>query len=395
MSDTVIACTRAHDEERVDWLDGNAWRNGTWAEFGSALGTRPWVLLLDGARVTLLETRLPVRDLATARRAAPFAIEDQLAQPLDAMQVSVVPRGGNDFGVAVCARAEIDALRARLAAMNLRPELVTAEPMALPHREHGWSVLLRDGEAIIRTGIDGGAKFPLAALPEIVPQLREQHPDTATVSLMRADTTTEVPGGLFDGLSVNLAPPPTARDMLDALQLHAPPVLLEASASAGERVRARRWWTAAAAAGLFALLAYPVMLTLGNLALERQQRELAAANVTRFSAAFPEITRVVNPRVQAEQALAELRAGAIETPPFLDLLAAFERVFARDLAERTAVRGLAYVNGVLEISVHTPDMAELERVRTALDGAGLGAQMLSAESTDDGVVARLRLREST
>ena len=73
MSDTVIACTRAQDEERLDWLDGSAWHNGTWTEFSSALGSRPWVLLLDGARVTLLETQLPVRDLTTARRAAPFA----------------------------------------------------------------------------------------------------------------------------------------------------------------------------------------------------------------------------------------------------------------------------------------------------------------------------------
>ena len=255
--------------------------------------------------------------------------------------------------------------------------------------------MLREGQAIIRTGIDSGAKFPLAALPDIVPQLREQHPDAAHVTLMAAGSTDELPEALFDGLSVTRAAMPGAREMLDALQQHAPPVLLEASASAGDRVRARRWWTAAVAAALLALLAYPVMLAMGNLALERQQRELAAANVARFRAAFPGITRVVNPRVQAEQALAELRAGAIETPPFLDLLAAFEQIFARDLAERSAVRGIAYVNGVLEISVHTPDMAELERVRTLLDGAGLGAQMLSAESTDDGVVARLRLREST
>ncbi len=395
MTDTVIACTCARDAERVDWLDGATWHAGSCDEFGSALGSRPWILLLDGACVTLLETRLPVRDLATARRAAPFAVEEQLAQPLDAAHVSVVARGGNDFGIAVCARAELEALRARLAATGLRPDLVTAEPMALPHREHGWSVLLRDGQAVIRTGINGGAKFPLDALPEIVPQLREQHPDTAHVTLMRTATAGALPAGLFDGLSVEQAPAPTAHEMLDALQQHAPPVLLEASASAGERVRARRWWTAAAAAVLIALVAYPVMLTLGNLALEHQQRELSAANVARFSAAFPDITRVVNPRVQAEQALTALRAGAIETPPFLDLLAAFEQIFARDLAERTAVRGIAYVNGVLEVSVQTPDMAELERVRTALDGAGLGAQMLSAESTDDGVVARLRLREAS
>ena len=395
MTDTVIACTCAQDADRVDWLDGTTWYNGTWAEFGRALGTRSWVLLLDGARVTLLEARLPVRDLATARRAAPFAVEEQLAQSLDDAQVSIAARGGKDFGIAVCARTEIDALRAHLATMNLQPELVTAEPFALPHREHGWSVLLREGQAIIRTGIDSGAKFPLAALPDIVPQLREQHPDTAHVTLMAAGSTDELPEALFDGLSVTRAAMPGAREMLDALQQHAPPVLLEASASAGDRVRARRWWTAAVAAALLALLAYPVMLAMGNLALERQQRELAAANVARFRAAFPGITRVVNPRVQAEQALAELRAGAIETPPFLDLLAAFEQIFARDLAERSAVRGIAYVNGVLEISVHTPDMAELERVRTLLDGAGLGAQMLSAESTDDGVVARLRLREST
>ena len=140
--------------------------------------------------------------------------------------------------------------------------------------------------------------------------------------------------------------------------------------------------------------AYPLLLALGNASLARTEGALARRHEAVFSATFPSITRIVNPRVQATQALERLRSNAVTAPRFLDLLAGFERAFTPLSNARTAVRALAYAEGVLEVSIETADMAELIRMRGALQTAALAVDMLSAESTDSGVIARLRVRET-
>ncbi|MEQ9057983.1 MAG: type II secretion system protein GspL, partial [Gammaproteobacteria bacterium] len=285
----------------------------------------------------------------------------------------------------------LETLSARLAEHHLRPDLVTAEPLAVPLTEQGWTVLARADAAVIRTGPGEGIKFPLMALETIVPQLRAQRPETARVTLL--GDAAAVPLAVFDGLEVITAAVPDATTLIAGLRQQSPPALLEASASAALRRRARQLWLAAAAATLVAMLTYPALLTLGNAREAERASALAAANEATVRAAFPEISRVVNPRVQATQALTDLRGRALTVAPFLDQLAAFERAFATGFAEHGRVRSIAYTNGVLEISIATPDMAGLERIRTVLGDAGLGAEMLSAESNDDGVIARLRLQE--
>ena len=106
----------------MHWLDGQRWQAGDWRQFARVLGQRAWVLLIDGSRTTLLE-QLPVTDLATARRAAPYAVEEQLALPVEQMHLSIATLAHNRFAVAAIARAEIDELKLRIDASGLKPEL--------------------------------------------------------------------------------------------------------------------------------------------------------------------------------------------------------------------------------------------------------------------------------
>ncbi|MEX2482178.1 MAG: type II secretion system protein GspL [Gammaproteobacteria bacterium] len=393
-TDLQIALTDPHAPERLRWLDGDrAWRDGSWADFAAHIGTQPWALLLGGNQVTLFETTLPVRDLATARRAAPFAIEEQLAQPLDELEFALAPRGANVFAIAVCARDLIADLRARLSAADLHPELVAPFAAALPWQAQTLSIAVDNDCAVLRSGASGGFAVPLSGLAEAVALLRQQLPDTAAVNVYARSEPAAFPHAAFEGLTVHWLPPLAAADINAALAATAPPRLLDASRRAGSSARARRLWWGAAVAAVVVMLVYPLLLALGNAALARTERELAAANRAVFAEAFPAIARIVNPRVQAEQALAGLRAGVVTTPQFLDLLAAFDQAIAAELNASTRVRNVAFAGGVLEVSLELADMGELERLRSLLGQAGLGAEMLSAESTADAVIARLRLRE--
>ncbi len=395
MTDTVVVRTDASDGERVQWTADSVWQSGDFSALAAAVGERACVVLIDGASATLLEIALPVGDLATARRAAPYAVEEQLALPLDDTHLAIAARGDNRFAVVACRRDAVQRLRERIERCGLRPVLVSAEPFMLPWRDGAWCIAADERWAVIRYGASAGTRVPLDDLAVILAQLRQQFPDTARVIVHAERGLAGFPQRELDGLDVSWQPPLNAAAMLAALREPPAPALFDASPAGESRTRARRLWRYAAVVALAALLAYPLAMVLGNARLARSQQALENANAQLFRTAFPEVTRVVNPRVQAGQALAALRAGSVTTPRFLDLLHDFEQAFAGGADARTAVRNIAYSDGVLEISVETGDMAELERVRTALGAAGLGAEMLSAESTDSGVVARLRVRESS
>ncbi|MGR8921205.1 MAG: type II secretion system protein GspL [Gammaproteobacteria bacterium] len=386
--------TDADGTETVALRDAGRWRSCDWPAVAAAAAGQRLVVLLDGAEVTLLDVELPVSDLATARRAAPFAVEEALALPLDETALAIAPRGGKRFALAACRAERVAALRAAVETHGLRPELVAPEPYALPVAERSFSVWLDDDTALLRWGRSHGMKVPREALAAVVEQLRQEYPETERVRLFAADAVA-AEDHAFDGLELAREAPPDGAAIAAAVAAAAPPLMFDASHGADARARAARWWRLTGVAALLALIAYPVLLWQATALLDKRERALSAANLATFRAAFPDVNRVVNARVQAEQALTALRARAVATPAFLDLLSDFQQAYAVGADARTAVRTISFSGGVLEISVETADMAELERVRTALGAAGLGAEMLSAESTDSGVVARLRVREAS
>jgi type II secretory pathway component PulL len=136
----------------------------------------------------------------------------------------------------------------------------------------------------------------------------------------------------------------------------------------------------------------PAGLGWRHVLLERSERALGARNEALFRATFPDIQRIVNPRVQADQALAALRGGVSATPRLLDLLARIDLLRATGFPPETRVTQAAFASGALELGVEVAGMDAVETLRSALNEAGMNADTLSAEATDGKVVARLRVQ---
>ncbi len=352
------------------------------------------MLLFDGSRTTLLETTLPVRDLATARRAAPYAVEEQLASPLEQTQLATASLGNKRYAIAAVDRAELDAISQQIRHHGLEPTWVVPECCAVPWEENGWSIVVDDDWAVVRTAACSGIKLSFECLAEIVPQLREQFPQTARVEIYTNRAPDEFPSAVFAGLDLTFHGPLSAALMIATLERQQAPLLLDASARAGQHRLARRLWRATASTALLLAIAYPAFLAWGNASLARTEASLKRGNQTLFTTIFPEITRVVDPRVQAEQAVAQLRGRQETAPRFLDLLAKFDRAYKPVGNEKTGIRAVAFASGTLEIGIDVADMAALEQTRGALQTAALAVDILSAESSDSGVIARLRIRET-
>ena len=393
MTDIMLATVQVHDPTRLRWREAHgAPQVGSFAEFAHATAGRASIVLLDATQVTLLTLELPVSDLRTARQAAPYAVEEQFAQPLDSLHFAIAAQGGSRYALAAVDRALREQIIAALSASGLRPRLVAAEQCAVPCAPLSWTIVIDDEQALLRVEQGVAFKTALAGLAQLVPLLRQQFPDTERVVVHASGPVPAFPRGAFHGLELAWQTPLNDDQRVAQLERETALALIDASADTELKARARRCWQLAAAVAALALLALPALLAWRHATLEATEGHLSVQNDSLFRATFPAIQRVVNPRVQADQALAALRDGARATPRLLDLLARVETVRTTRFPPATRVTQAAFASGALELGVEVAGMDAVENLRSALNDAGLSANTLSAEAADGKVVARLRVQ---
>ena len=219
MTDTLLATVRADDPARLRWRDAQgAWREGGYVEFAALLAARECVVLFDATQVSLLAVELPVKDLRTARQAAPFAAEEQLAQPLDELHFALAALGGGRFALAAVARALREQVAEGLRDAGLKPRLVAAEQCALPCEPHGWTVTVDDDDVLIRIERGVAFKTTLHDLAQLVPLLRQQFPDTVRVVVHADGQPAQFPRAALQGLEVVWQAPLSAAERLAQLE---------------------------------------------------------------------------------------------------------------------------------------------------------------------------------
>lgn len=351
------------------------------------------VLFVPGTDVRLAAVQVPARQPQKVLQAAPYALEDQLAEDVDTLHFAIATAGrraaGEPHPVAIVARERMEQWLAPLRARNLRADAVVPETLSLPVPEPGrWTGLAEAGRVTVRTGAFTGFTCALGDLESY---------------LQLADATTTVPLRLF-----------VARDVdYDFTRLARPVELMPGSASALE-VLVRHWrddtaidllqgaysqrqdwqglgrpWRIAAAVAA----AWAVVAVAGEIAQAVRDhvelRRLEQANVERYRSLYPEATRFDNLAAQVRQQLLAARGGGAQAPllPLLDALAA-------SLAANPGLtlQSLQFREGALYLNLTGNDLQALESLR-AWYGAHPGTQ-LSVQDTSaspDGVQVRLRL----
>ena len=365
--------------DAFEWLDHDTPRKGDALALAKAAGEAPIAVLLAAPQAwvgTQVLPRLAGRRLA---QAAAFAIEDQLAGELDAMQVAVGRRGAEGpTEFAVMERAALAESLARLRAAGL--DVASLAPLAavLPAdaatvlAEPDWLTARLGGEAslcgppadvlpllaaLAPTGLDwrqapGGTTPP----PELMASVRAVPADEA----LRLAAAGARVGISIDLLQGDFAPPRAAGDW-------------------------RRWRIAAVAAALW----LGVLLVGGVIESRRlgqQNAALQQALTAEFTGLFPEEGRPVSLRAQAQRRLALLERGAHGGGAVLPLLT----VAAGALPAGQTLTALDYKDGRLTLDLALPNLPAVETLRTALAAqAGVRAELPAAVA--EGGVVRTRL----
>ena len=109
-----------------------------------------------------------------------------------------------------------------------------------------------------------------------------------------------------------------------------------------------------------------------------------------FRSAFPDIKNIVNPRIQMEQRLTELKdREQHKGASFLKLLHSSSRAFV-DISDATLTE-VRYQSSRLSLSVTAPDIQIIDSLKIAMQEQKLNAEVQTIRTTDQQVEAQINI----
>ena len=382
---------RLHADGRSTWLaqgaDGRALAGATAGlppaqAVAQATGV---VVFVPASEVLLLEAAAVSKNRAQLAKAVPFALEDQIAQPVEELHFALAPKVEEGrVGVAAVAHARLKVWLATLAEAGVHPDAIVPEVLALPV----GGLLIEPGKAELRLSAWRAASIDVDFLNDWL----EFADDGSLPELDVFDTRIAPP------LVLPVRPRAYHERQRDALALLASGMpgepalnLLQGDYAPSHRSApvARLWRYAAMLAGLALVLAF-AQAAMERYALARQSDRLDAAMRGILFENFPEMEKVAGePAALMKSALARL-GGVDATGGAMLALSRIAPIIGS--TTRVTTRGLEFRNGVLELSVTAPDVPTLDTIRERLTTVpGLKVEVTAANPGANGVDGRLRI----
>ncbi len=365
-------------------------QSGTLEEALLLARERRLVVLLPSADITLTSVELPaqLQNAPTSRllQAVPYLLEDRLAEDVETLHFAIGRRTGNQLTVVIAARERMESWLKRFRDHGVTPAVLVPDLLCLP-RVHDtapvWSVLLEGGQALVRSDACAGfccetdmlADFLLLAQPPAGLRLQiypVEHAELPTL-VQPVQTAASVSHGLEylvrghdDAQSVNL--------------------LQGAHAATPDYLHWFQPWRMTAALLAAWLVLGTLLMGVEYLRLRHELRGLEQTAETAFRGAFPQVTRIVDLRAQAQQQLAVLkRAGG--SAGFLPLLQASSQVLAR--ISGIQLQEIQYRDGMLHLALLAGDTQALDSLQQGFaQQPALRLDVESANATGQGVQIR-------
>jgi len=361
---------------------------------GRARGCRVSVLV-PGADVVLVRAPVPAMSRQRLLKAVPYALEEQLAADVEGLHFAIgALQGGGSPMVAVVSRERMDEWLSALESAGIFPELLIPDTLAVPWAPDTWSVLLSGGQALVRTGAQDGFAVETENLAGLLALAGEEagEDEPARIEAYGDAQVLEVLGELDIPISEQTSEQGVLPWLATGAGERAHLNLLQGPYGREEKVgRYLRPWRPAAAVLAVWLLAIFALGVMETWRLGHERDALAAQIEQAYRDAFPEVKRVVNPKVQMERGLADLskNKGDLEDD-FLTLVAVSAPELAR--VDGLELKRMHYRNGRLDLDLTLNDRGALDPLRQALEGTGhLNASIALSETRDGVAQGKLRI----
>ncbi len=358
---------------------------------------RRLVVMLPSTDITITSVELPAQ-LQTAPQARllqaiPYLLEERLAEDVETLHIAIGKRRpASPLPVVIASRERVDAWLKPFSDRQITPTALVPDILCLPHANDplhpAWSVMLEGSQANVRIGPCAGFNCETEmladylALAEPPEGLRLQiypveHAELPSLSLP-AQTSSSVANGLEyllrgynenDSINLLQGPYATTPDYLYWFQPWRMTAMLLAA------------W----------LVLGTLTLVVEHLRLKHELRGLENTAETAFRAAFPQVTRIVDLRTQAQQQLTALKRAGGGGGGFLPLLHGSSQVLSR--FQTVKVQEIQFRSGVLQLALLADNTEALDGLQQSFaQQPGLQLQVESANATGEGVQIRAAIK---
>ena len=356
------------------------------------------IILLDATLVHSTAVTLPTQNPQKLLRAIPFALEEELADDIEAMHfVAAKAVKGQPTAVLAVHREVMEQLLADCDTAGIKPQAVIADALCLPANGEQWCALFDGDQVILQTAALRGSRFDRELFDTLLQAELQKHDNPPQKLLLfnrEDDTAPELSLEQTELTAVQYNQHPLVVFAAHTQRALALNLLQHDYKPQSQGGFAWKRWRLAASLALVWLL-----LTLGIdgyrlQQLKQENRRLQAQMVDIYKQAFPQSKRIVNARVQMENKLKALQAGGDSDNSLLELLA--QSAPALSAAESITLRSISFRNNRLDLAVNGKDLASLQALNNQLNQtAGIRSEIVSSSSEQNQVRASLRIQKAS
>lgn len=332
-------------------------------------------------------------------QAIPYALEDQLGSEVEDLHFALGRQTDQAISVAVVARGKMDAWLEYVRDVGFQPDILVPAVLALPYEEGTWTVLRDAGGALCRSGVQAGFAADHDNLETLL-SLAIAEAGDATPARLHIISTPGAPALHAEAWSQSLgvavsreasaedAGALLARNFNGDLAIN----LLQGDYSRREQLEKlwRPWKPAAALLSVW-LIVYAGMTVSEVVSLSRQAPKLQTQIEQLYLQAFPDASKVVNPKVQMQRRLDALRGNSGSGEGLLELLAQAGGPL-KD-TPNLELRTITFKEGQLNLDLRVQDLQVLDQLKQRLAvQSKMEVEIQSASSRDNKVESRLQLR---
>jgi general secretion pathway protein L len=350
------------------------------------------VVIVAIEHTLLLEAEVAARSREQLLRAIPFAVEDQLAEPVEGLHFSAIPhpRGSGQLVLAV-RRERLREWLADLSSRGIRPDRMLVDALLLPLPQGSIIALIEGDCVLVRSGAARAFAASIDELPEWLVladaardadgRSRVRFAGGSAPALDAARFTVEREPGPGEALAVLAAG-------LRA-QSASPDLLVGEFAPRHRGEPLRKLWRLAAVFAVAAIVAGFGWVLLDRHLLGQRVAALRGEIGSLYSQIYPGSPVQANAidRVRADYRVLGGRNGEGGA---LELLAQVAPLVSS--SPQTFIKGVEYRSGALELVLLTPGVASLDQLRESIDTLpGLSAELAGATAREGGTEGRLRI----
>lgn len=411
MSETLLIHYNIDDAQQATWslcnvageLTGKI-SSGSLAELSAVAADHPAIVLLNSQCLHINQLQLPTQNLQKLLKAVPYAIEEFIADDIDDFHF-VISKNKHDGSTSVVGINEntLKNIIQIFQAANINVEKIIPDALCLAADSNQWVCLNHENTSYLQTDITNGMLLSHDLLPYVITNKLQDETQTRPEKILLFSEQENATA--FDALKAESIPGDDIEIVNIVYNTHPLVVfcgnykqamalnLLQYKFKPKRKTSGywQHWRLAASLAAIW------LVLHLGLTGFQHSQ--LKDSNIAThamiekiYKKSFPKSRKIVNPRVQMEQKLKELKGTTGNSSQGLIFLLAESFGTLSHDKKNITLQSLTFRNNRMDIGLESSNLQAVENLNKSLNNnKKIKSEITSSSSEKDKVKGNLRI----